>query len=237
MVRLARRRDRYAAKIKQCGYPTIKAGKGTKLFERHDEAQRKLNSLRTKPTRVKLDKIIDDFHETVHTDEVDRQMRGILPSPAVLNPSTIEYELKERAIVARLLFQPLEDLKLDKMFRVRIQLVQALAQLCTRQETPHQFKKSKGMKAPTDIADALTDIDHPASLPPRLPVAATAHEVADTNCAADGLRHLLAILELYCPFTGGEMRRWARGSGNTCMLGPIAWGGTSALSTSQTGLS
>lgn len=104
VVRLIRCRERYAAKIKQCGYSTIKAAHGTKWFERHNEAQRELNSLKAKLTRAKLDEVIDRFHETVHTEEVDRQMQGILPSPNVLNPSTIEYELEERATVARLLF-------------------------------------------------------------------------------------------------------------------------------------
>ena len=40
-------------------------------------------------------------------------MRGFLPSLAVLNPSTIEYELEKRATVTRLFFQPLDDLKLN----------------------------------------------------------------------------------------------------------------------------
>lgn len=74
LTKLARCREQYAAKIKQCGYPTMKAAKGTECVERHGEAQRDINSLRTKLIREKLDKIIDDFHETVHTEEVDRQM-------------------------------------------------------------------------------------------------------------------------------------------------------------------
>ena len=71
VIRLARFRERYATKIKQCGYPTIKTAMGTMWFERHDEAQRELKSFRTKLTREKLDKIIDDFHETVHMEEED----------------------------------------------------------------------------------------------------------------------------------------------------------------------
>lgn len=76
LIELTRCRERYVAKIKQCGYPTIKAAKGTKWFEQHDETQRNANSLRAKLIREKLDKIIDEFHETVHTEEVDR--RGLL---------------------------------------------------------------------------------------------------------------------------------------------------------------
>jgi Protein of unknown function (DUF3435) len=200
LIELARCRKRYAAKIRQCGYPTIKAAKGTKWFERHDEAQRIANSLRTKLTREKLDKIIDNFHETVHTEEVDRQMRGIFPSPVDLNPSTIEYELEERATVARLLFQPLDDLKLDEMFRVRIQLVQALAGLCGRQETPHQFKKSTKTPRPADTADILIDIDYPTHSPPQLPVDAAGHAVADPNHGIDGLHDHPVTPDLFCPF-------------------------------------
>jgi hypothetical protein len=66
--------------------------------------QRDINCLKTKLSRKLLDKTIDKFHETVHLAEVERQMRGILPSLEVLNPSTIKFELEERATVARLLF-------------------------------------------------------------------------------------------------------------------------------------
>jgi hypothetical protein len=145
MVSLLRRRERYAAKIKQ-DYPTIKAAKGTKYFERHAEAQSKINCLKTKLSRELLDKTIDEFHETVHSAEVERQMQGILPSSEVLNPTTIKYELEERATIARLLFQPMDDKSLEQVSQLRIQLVDSLVQLCGRQETPHQFKSSRASK-------------------------------------------------------------------------------------------
>lgn len=76
----------------------------------------------------------------VQRDKVDRQMRGILPDTEVLTPSTIVYELEERAMVAKLLFQPLNGLHEDQVFDIKVQLVHNLAQLCHRQETPRQFK-------------------------------------------------------------------------------------------------
>jgi hypothetical protein len=108
-------------------------------------------------------------------------MRGIVPSPADLNPSTIEYELEERATVARLLFHPLDDLKLDQMFRLRIQLVQALVELCKRQETPHQFKKPPRS---TNTADISMGIDHLTSPAPELSVDALVvdHPVTPDLC-------------------------------------------------------
>lgn len=126
-------------------------------------------------------------------------MQGILPSPVELNPSTIEYELEERATVTRLLLQPLDDLKLDEMFRVRIQLVQALAQLCKHQETPYQFKKSAKIPRPTRTADMPMDIGHPAPPALQLPVAAVS-AMTDLNAPTDGPDGLSATPDLYCPF-------------------------------------
>ncbi|KAH9216141.1 hypothetical protein DL95DRAFT_297662 [Leptodontidium sp. 2 PMI_412] len=67
-------------------------------------------------------------------------MRGILPDIKILTPSTINYELEERATVANLLFQPLNKLPKNQVFNIRVQLVYTLAQLCYRQETPRLFK-------------------------------------------------------------------------------------------------
>jgi flagellar basal body rod protein FlgG len=125
-------RERYAAKIKQQGYTTIKAAEGTKYFTRHTEVQREINSLKTKLGRKLLDKTIDKFHETVYLDKVERQMRGILLSNEVLNPSTIKYELEERATVARLLFQPFNDMSLEKVSQVRVQVIDTIVQLCLK---------------------------------------------------------------------------------------------------------
>ncbi|PVH71727.1 hypothetical protein DL98DRAFT_367011, partial [Cadophora sp. DSE1049] len=105
VVALIASRKRYAEKIKRQGYITIKDAKGTFWHTKHTKAQRELNSLKNQLRDMLLDKTIDEFHETVHVTEVERQMLGILPAE-VLTPSNIEYELEERATVARLLFQP-----------------------------------------------------------------------------------------------------------------------------------
>jgi hypothetical protein len=82
--------------------------------------QSDINSLKTKLGRKLLDKTIDDFHETSHSTEVERQKRGILPSSEVLNQTTTKYELEERAMFARLLFQPFDDMGLKQVSQVRI---------------------------------------------------------------------------------------------------------------------
>ncbi|CZS92345.1 uncharacterized protein RAG0_02749 [Rhynchosporium agropyri] len=138
----------YVLQIKAEGYSTIKAAKNTFWYKKHQKAQRKINCRKTQLKNELLNRAINDFHETVHVDEVDRQMRGILPDNEVLTPSTIEYELEERATVAKLLFQPLDELHEDEVFDIRVQLVHALAQLCHRQETPRQLKAVQPKRHP-----------------------------------------------------------------------------------------
>jgi hypothetical protein len=153
MVELRESVARLGRKIKSRGYTTFKAAAGTGLHDRRREKQLELNSLGQKLYNELLEKSIEEFHETVHTLEVDRQMRGILPAPGVLIPSTIKYELEERATVAELLFQPLDDLDEDQMVQVRLKLVENLVKLSKRQETPHSYKGSRESK------DAWLDIE------------------------------------------------------------------------------
>jgi hypothetical protein len=100
LVSLTTCRDEIKAQIKSDGYPIITTVKGIPLFEEHGRKNREINKLKSKLIRAKLDQVIDKFHETVHTQEVNRQLQGILPVPRVLTPLTFTYELEERAAVA-----------------------------------------------------------------------------------------------------------------------------------------
>ena len=64
---------------------------------------------------------IADFHKTVHTAEVDRQLRGIRPVDIITSP-TFKYELEERGKVAKLLFKSLDGLTEDQILEVRVEL-------------------------------------------------------------------------------------------------------------------
>ncbi|APA10374.1 predicted protein [Sclerotinia sclerotiorum 1980 UF-70] len=99
--------------------------------------------------------LIRAFHKTVHTIEVDRQLQGILPAD-ILTPSTIEYELKEQATIARLLFEPHTGLTEDQIIQKRIELVQNLIQLCKRQESPRQYRASKSKGRPRKHINSQT---------------------------------------------------------------------------------
>jgi hypothetical protein len=63
-----------------------------------------------------MEKAVKDFFKTINIEDVDKQLQGILPSTKVLTPSTIEYELEERAMVAKLFFECHNDLKELELF-------------------------------------------------------------------------------------------------------------------------
>jgi len=63
-----------------------------------------------------MDKALKDFFATINTEDVNKQLQGILPSTEVLTPSTIKYELEERAMVAKLFFECYDNLKELELF-------------------------------------------------------------------------------------------------------------------------
>jgi hypothetical protein len=136
LLNLIKERATYVQEIKDHGYRTIKAAKGTRLYRKHKDKQAEINALKRQLSEALLEKTIEEFHKTVHTTEVDLQLQGIRPAD-ILTPPAFKYELEERATVARLLFEPLNGLTEDQILEVRIELVEHLMRLCKRQETPH----------------------------------------------------------------------------------------------------
>ena len=82
-----------------------------------------------------MEKALKDFFATINTEDVNKQLQGILLSTEVLTPSTIKYELEEWAMVARLFFKCYDDLKELELFQMRMEIIQNLIILCRRQES------------------------------------------------------------------------------------------------------
>jgi len=103
----------------------------------------------------------DDFWKTIYTEIVDKQLQGVLPSTELLTLSTMEYELEERATVARLFLECHDDLKEHQLFQLRIEVMRNLIILCRQQESRkprtkirqyplHQDESSKAIPTPND---------------------------------------------------------------------------------------
>jgi hypothetical protein len=188
IVNLIKRREKCVQIIKAHGYATIKAAVGTEWHAQHREAQAKINNLRSQKRAEMLKTTIEDFHKTVHTVEVDRQLQGIRPAD-ILTPPTIHYELEERATIARLLFEPLDGLTEDQVLQVRIELVEQLVGLCKCRQTPHQYQMPKSRGRSSKNAGEIPP--HPHRI-----------DLINPNLEVDvalGLQELPNNLTLYCP--------------------------------------
>ncbi|KAH0558787.1 hypothetical protein GP486_004570 [Trichoglossum hirsutum] len=140
LLKLYERRQCCADKIKR-NFPTIKAAKGTEWYDQHKLIQADINNLKHQLSDMCLSQAIQEFHNIVDTIEINNQLQSIMPTE-VLVPSTIEYELKEQAVVTKLFFKPLDNLDESQVFRIRARLIWNLIRLCKRQETPRSYKKA-----------------------------------------------------------------------------------------------
>src|SRR5437762_3299989 len=110
VLKLCQRRQYCADKIKKdLGFPTIKAAKGTEWYQRHEAIQADINNLKRQLSDACLNQAIQEFHDTIDTIEINNQLQGIMPTE-VLTPSTMEYEIEERATAAKLFFKSLDNL-------------------------------------------------------------------------------------------------------------------------------
>jgi hypothetical protein len=88
--------------------------------------------------RERLESAVHEFHESIDTIEIARQLSG-MAADKVLTLPAVEFELQERGTIAGMLFKPIQD---DK---ARVKFVQALATLSHKQETrqPQAFKRKR----------------------------------------------------------------------------------------------
>jgi Protein of unknown function (DUF3435) len=167
LLRPHQKRKRVVKKIKE-KYPTIKAAEGTLQHMRQQKLQAQIISKKKKLLDRRMEKAVKDFFATINTEDVDKQLQGILPSTKVLTPSTIKYELEERATVAKLFFECHDDLKESELFQIHMEIIRNLIILCrrreshwlstkTRQRQSYKALSSKVIQAPSDV-----EIDLPA---------------------------------------------------------------------------
>ncbi|KAH8742555.1 hypothetical protein F5883DRAFT_362614, partial [Diaporthe sp. PMI_573] len=104
----------------------------------------------------RLQQAIKDFHDSIHIEEINRQLNGVKPSK-VIAPA-IDYELPERARVARLFSQAADVLNRKALYPLRIGLVKTLAQLCRRRESRcrPQIRRSRKADPPNMSTNGIT---------------------------------------------------------------------------------
>jgi hypothetical protein len=107
------------------------------LYQKYD-TKRKIGSTYQRLYREQLESPIREFHDSIDTIEIARQLSGKAAAEVLTLPA-VEFELRERATIAGMLFKPIQD---DK---ARVRFVRTLARLCHKQETQQlkAFKRKK----------------------------------------------------------------------------------------------
>ena len=135
LVALRNERTGYKNQLHGLGFYPVTKAEGTELYKRYDDSKRAISKTYQKLYRERLEKAIHEFHDSIDTIEIASQLSG-KAAIEVLTLPTAEFEIRERATIAAMLFKPFKNGK------ARIKFVYTLAQLCHRQEMP-QRKASK----------------------------------------------------------------------------------------------
>ncbi|KAH7116690.1 hypothetical protein B0J11DRAFT_509721 [Dendryphion nanum] len=138
LVSLREEREAYKKELYEHGFYPLSEATGTCLYNKYEKVNREIGSTYQKLQRIRLDLAIREFHDSIDTIDIARQLNG-KPAAEVLTLPTVEFEFQERAFVASILFKPFENEK------TRIQFISTLAGLCRRQETrqPKALKRKK----------------------------------------------------------------------------------------------
>jgi hypothetical protein len=133
---LRKERETYKGQLHDQGFQPLSKGQGTDLYKKYEDTKRKIGSTYQRLYRERLDAAYNEFHESIDTIEIARQLSG-KAAVEVLTLPAVEFELRERATIAGMLFKPIQD---DK---ARVRFVRTLARLCHKQETrqPKAFKR------------------------------------------------------------------------------------------------
>jgi hypothetical protein len=138
LATLRKEREVYKEQLYNKGFHPLSKGKGTDLYGKYEDTKRKLSSTYHKLYRERLESAVRDFHDSIDTIEIAKQLSG-MAADKVLTLPAVEFELRERGTIAGMLFKPIQD---DK---ARIKFVRTLARLCHKQETrqPQAFKRKR----------------------------------------------------------------------------------------------
>lgn len=137
---LREERERCKTQLYDQGFYPLAQGEGPDLYERYENTKRKISSTYQNMYRERLEAAIREFHESINTIEIARQLSRKAATKVLTLPA-IEFELRERATIASMLFKPIQN---DK---ARIMFVRTLARLCHKQETwrPKAAKRKAGL--------------------------------------------------------------------------------------------
>jgi hypothetical protein len=144
VLQLRAKREQYKQRLSSQGYCPIDSARGTKLYRRYDEAKRKLHSLINVLRKRREDQAVLDFHDAIDDYDIERQLTGSNRIELPTRPA-MEYEFRERAVIANLLLQPLHELEEGQAMKLRMKFIHNLAKYCDRQESRQEGIPREGV--------------------------------------------------------------------------------------------
>ena len=199
LTNLRRKRDRILTRIRKLGW-TLKTATNTKLgrhlLKRHNTHNRQVESLRKTLHDRRLARAIQEFHDSIHGEEIDRQLNGIRPSE-YLAPPTVRYQLPERARIAKQFSEVVNVSNRGELHQLRMSLVRQLALLCKQRERPHRHREKSGYKPALPSYQPAPSTVSARAVGSRSSSAATAPTITMDATTTVGTL-------LVCPFCGCE---------------------------------
>ncbi|KAF1343436.1 hypothetical protein EJ07DRAFT_149673, partial [Lizonia empirigonia] len=138
---LRKERETYKGQLHDQGFQPLLKGQGTNLYKKYEDTKRKLSSTYQRLYRERLDSVYNQFHESIDTIEIARQLSGKAAAEILTLPA-VEFELRERATIAGMLFKPIQDDKARAKFAFKRKKVGLLA--CEANGSSFSNKRKKG---------------------------------------------------------------------------------------------
>ncbi|KAF1364070.1 hypothetical protein EJ07DRAFT_162583 [Lizonia empirigonia] len=119
---LRREREVYKEQLHDQGFYPLSKGEGTDLYKKYEDTKRKIGSTYQRLYRERLESAVREFHESIDTIEIARQLSG-MAADKVLTLPAVEFEVRERGTIAGMLFKPIQDDKARAFKRKKAALV------------------------------------------------------------------------------------------------------------------
>jgi hypothetical protein len=141
MVALRAERTRCKEALYSQNYIPLATAEGTDLYKEYVDANSKISRTYQKLHRDRLTAAIREFHNTIDGIEISKQLSGKAATELLTLPA-VEFELRERAVIAKMLFE------LFKGEQMRVEFVRNLIKLSRKQET----QRRRAVKRKIDTA-------------------------------------------------------------------------------------
>ncbi|KAF1343495.1 hypothetical protein EJ07DRAFT_186564 [Lizonia empirigonia] len=97
---LRKERETYKGQLHDQGFQPLLKGQGTNLYKKYEDTKRKLSSTYQRLYRERLDSVYNQFHESIDTIEIARQLSGKAAAEILTLPAPKAFKRKKVGLLA-----------------------------------------------------------------------------------------------------------------------------------------